>query len=219
VSSVIDHAFLCTSPGGPAAETLRAFGLTEGSPNRHPGQGTACRRFFFQNAMLELLWMDDAVEARSTATRDTRLWDRFHDPGTVCPFGIILRPAPDTHPQCPFPAWLYRPPAMPELALHVAGGTGMDEPMWCYLAGGRPPAQAPPERRQPLQHAAGFRELTGLRLVSPALAEGSTTLAMARLGIISWQPGDDYGLELEFDGGAHGERADFRPSLPLTFRW
>ena len=52
-----DHLFICTSVGAPDAERLVAFGLTEGEPNVHPGQGTACRRFFFRNAYLELLWV------------------------------------------------------------------------------------------------------------------------------------------------------------------
>jgi hypothetical protein len=28
------------------------------TPNRHRGQGTACRRFFSRNAALELLWVE-----------------------------------------------------------------------------------------------------------------------------------------------------------------
>jgi hypothetical protein len=39
----------------PEAERIAAFGLCEGPSNVHPGQGTANRRFFFRNAMLELL--------------------------------------------------------------------------------------------------------------------------------------------------------------------
>src|SRR3954468_18678174 len=91
--ATVDHVFICTAAGAPAARALREFGLVEGSPNRHPGQGTANRRFFFRNAMLELLWVEDAAEAQSEQTRDTRLWQRWSAPGPdVSPFGIILRP-------------------------------------------------------------------------------------------------------------------------------
>jgi hypothetical protein len=48
----LDHLFICTSSGAPEAERLAEFGLIEGTPNCHPGQGTANRRFFFHNAML-----------------------------------------------------------------------------------------------------------------------------------------------------------------------
>jgi hypothetical protein len=52
----LDHLFICTAPGAPEAEEFVRFGLREGPPNQHPGQGTANRRFAFANAMIELLW-------------------------------------------------------------------------------------------------------------------------------------------------------------------
>jgi hypothetical protein len=61
----IDHVLIFTSVGAPEAEPLIAFGLTEGSRNRHPGQDTANLRFFFDNAMLELLWVESRDEAQS----------------------------------------------------------------------------------------------------------------------------------------------------------
>jgi len=45
----VDHLFVCANLGAPEADSLIAFGLTEGAPNVHPGQGTANRRFFFHN--------------------------------------------------------------------------------------------------------------------------------------------------------------------------
>jgi hypothetical protein len=52
-----------TAVGGPEVELFAAFGLTEGAPNTHPGQGTACRRFFFRNAYLELVRGHDPAGA------------------------------------------------------------------------------------------------------------------------------------------------------------
>lgn len=88
----IAHLFICTAAGAPAAEKLLQFGLTEGSANVHPGQGTANRRFFFHNLMLELLWVHSATEAQSATTQPTYLWERWvaHQPQT-CPFGVCLR--------------------------------------------------------------------------------------------------------------------------------
>src|SRR5438270_5546299 len=117
MSAVLDHIFICTALGAPAADKLRQWGLTEGPPNQHPGQGTACRRFFFQNAMLELLWVENETEARSEQTRRTRLRERWSAAGReASPFGIILRPDPQS-PACLFPSWEYRPKAMPGLEL------------------------------------------------------------------------------------------------------
>jgi len=56
MTTEIDHIFICTSFGGTEASSLATLGLTEGASNAHPGQGTACRRFFFANGYLELLW-------------------------------------------------------------------------------------------------------------------------------------------------------------------
>jgi len=218
--AVVDHVFICTAAGAPAADCLRQFGLAEGSPNQHPGQGTACRRFFFRNAMLELLWVEDAAAARSEQTRRTRLWERCSETGTnASPFGIILRPPPGAAKQCPFPSWEYRPVSMPDLALHVAKETGLEEPMWCYMEAGRRPDEAPPERRQPLDHPSDLRELTGVCVVGPLLNETSLTVAMARAGVIRSQSGPEHLLELQFDGGQQEGRMDFRPSLPLIFYW
>lgn len=108
---------------------------------------------------------------------------------------------------------------MPDLKLHVAEGAGPEEPMWCYIEAGRAPADAPPERRQPLEHPSGLREITGVRIVSPFLEETSITHAMTRAGVISSKIGPEHLLELEFDSGRQGKRMDFRPELPLVFSW
>ena len=41
-----DHLFICVDSPAKEADALIEFGLTEGSANVHPGQGTANRRFF-----------------------------------------------------------------------------------------------------------------------------------------------------------------------------
>lgn len=51
----LDHFFILVDRGAAQADLLLDFGLTEGEPNSHPGQGTSNRRFCFANAMLEML--------------------------------------------------------------------------------------------------------------------------------------------------------------------
>jgi hypothetical protein len=219
-SATVDHVFICTAIGAPAGDRLRAFGITEGSPNKHPGQGTACRRFFFHNAMLELLWVEDPAEARSEQTRRTRLWERWSAAELeASPFGIILRPAAPERRVCPFASWQYRPALMPELVLDIADGAGLEEPMWCYIDALRAPVGAPPERRQPLDHPAGFRELTRVRITCPALPDACITQAMARADVIELKTGAAHLLELQFDGGSQRKQIDFRPELPLCLQW
>ena len=86
MSVELDHIFVWTGAGAPEAERLASVGLTEGPPNTHPGQGTACRRFFFRNAYIELLWICDAAEAKSAMVSPLRLWERWSGrSGAACP--------------------------------------------------------------------------------------------------------------------------------------
>lgn len=74
---VLDHLILLSATGAPEAHAIVHLGLTEGRSNTHPGQGTANRRFFFQNAFLELVWVTDEIEARGETVRRTQLWERW----------------------------------------------------------------------------------------------------------------------------------------------
>jgi hypothetical protein len=170
--------------------------------------------------MLELLWVEDPAETRGGQTRRTRLWERWSAAGLgASPFGIILRPTSAECRTCPFESWQYRPASMPDLILDIADGAGLEEPMWCYTNALRTPVGAPPERRQPLDHAAGFRELTRVRLTCPALPGACITHAMASADVIELKTGAAHMLELQFDGGGQRKRIDFRPELPLGLRW
>jgi hypothetical protein len=110
----LDHVFVCCSPGAPEADALLHLGLIEGSPNTHPGQGTANRRFFFRNAFLELLWVSEPAEARSEQTRRTKLWERWsRRTSNACPFGFVFRPQGVNAATAPFATWAYCPNYLP----------------------------------------------------------------------------------------------------------
>ena len=218
----LDHLFIWTFHGAPEAERLIAFGLTEGAPNHHSGQGTANRRFFFQNAMLELLWIENAAEAQSEGIGRVQLWERWLARGNrASPFGIGLRPTDPKRADAPFPAWEYRPPYLPDpLVIHIGADTPLSEPIWFYLAFARRPDSGPVEKRPPLDHPIGFREMTGVRLTRPAAQPLSAVgEADMRAGVISILPGKEHLIEVIFDGHRKGRHADFRPDLPLIFRW
>lgn len=218
----LDHLFVWASTGGPEADRLTAFGLTEGAPNAHPGQGTACRRFFFRNAFLELVWVCDPAEAQGEAVRPIGLWERAAGRAAgASPFGVGLRPCRPGGAEVPFPGWEYRPPYLPTpLAIHVGEGVPASEPWWFYLRFGRRPDDPGWPRPQPLGHAAGFREVTALRLAGPGLGSPS---AVARAVTGAWAvtlaESAKHRAEVVFDGGGQGRAADFRPLLPLVFRW
>ncbi len=219
----LDHLFIYTTVGAPAAEQLIQFGLTEGSANSHPGQGTANRRFFFHNLMLELLWVHDAGEAQSELTRPTYLWDRWDSLATnACPFGICLRPSGLDSGQRPFPSWDYHPLYLPPpLSIAVATNASvLTEPMLFYLAFAQRPDRYPADKAQPLIHRAGFREVTRVTLTLPGQLPLSEALqGVVDAGLISIQSGQEYWLEIGFDHQLQGQHRDFRPALPLTLSW
>jgi len=214
----LDHLFICTDHGAPEAEELVRFGLHEGPPNQHPGQGTANRRFPFLNAMIELVWVSDPAEARNASTLPTQLWERWsaRDSG-ACPFGICVRPvdlAPAQASQSPFPAWEYRPSYLPDpLVMHI-GEAGVAEPMWVYLRFMRRAAR----EQWFVEHPAGIREITALSLTTPVAFSSSVSERMISNGILSSRYGAKYALEIEFDRGWRNQSVDLRPRLPLIFR-
>ncbi len=170
----LDHMFICTEVGAPEADQFVAFGLAEGSSNVHPGQGTANRRFFFHNAMLELLWVRDEREARSPPITPTQLWERWRYRRSTgySPFGVCLRPSTRhalTEPAAlPFATWEYPPPYLPpESHIDVATGTAAREPLVFATPYGERPDAFLDEGPQPLVHPMGVVEITGLRITLP----------------------------------------------------
>jgi hypothetical protein len=216
----LDHVFVCCSAGGVEAAALARLGLTEGTANTHPGQGTASRRFFFTNAYLELVWVTDADEARGPLAAPTRLWERWSRRAAgACPFALILRPGDsDETREPPFAAWAYHPPYLsPDLAIDVAEGTPLSEPGLFHLAFARRPDQVAAQvrvHRLPLRALTRVSViLTGSQPLSPAAQ------AVERAGLVSFSRGDAPLMTLGFDGGPGTESADLRPDLPLVLRW
>jgi hypothetical protein len=223
VSFEVDHVFVSATVGAPEGDRLIELGLVEGSPNRHPGQGTANRRFFFANAMLELIWVEDSAEAQSEAepARRLHLWERWAGrDGAACPFGVCLRPTSGTAEVAPFPSWEYRPSYSP-VGLPVANNSTVDaEPLVFYIPMHRRMDTAPADQRPPYQHVLPIRELTSVRIFAPSAAAPSLPmLAAQRTGAFSFQHAAQPLLELGFDGERQGRRADLRPVLPLILLW
>lgn len=218
----LDHVFICTSVEAPEAGMLAESGLTEGPGNTHPGQGTANRRFFFQNAMLELLWVENEAESKSALTRPTRLWERWIGRGQgSCPFGVCLRPATGS-PIPPFPAWQYKPKYLPE-PLHIDVATNSDiltEPMLFSLPfAKRRDADATAETESSI-HPIGFRKITRLEIITPYGSDSSPELkAMVQGRFIHLGSGAEYAMKIGFDEERMLRMEDFRPHLPLVFQW
>lgn len=215
----IDHLFIRASAGAPEAELLRSLGLSEGSGNRHPGQGTANRRFFFHDAFLELLWIADADEVGNAQTGPTLLAERLAGGGPACPFGVCFRPDGDDT-AAPFPCWDYAPPYLPPgMRIAIGADVPASEPMWFFLPEGVAPTFYPEGRRQPLDHAAGVNAITSVTLTLPSPARSAPAQAAGACAQLTLVQGDAYLMEICFDHGAQGQVRDCRPTLPLVLRY
>jgi Glyoxalase-like domain len=217
VNAQLDHVFICCSPGAHEADALRALGLKEGSSNTHPGQGTACRRFFFSNAYLELLWVCDETEARSADVAPTRLWKRWAGRNRgICPYALVLRPGTGAEGPPPF-AWLsYRPRYLPDgLSIDVALETPLEGPEFFYLGFLRAAGAA---SHQPTTHELPCGKLTGVTVYRPPAGHSTIAAALETAGIATFRDADEYLLELRFDDAIRGT-SDVRPTLPLVLKW
>ena len=212
----LDHVFVCTAPGAPEAEEFVRFGLREGVPNQHLGQGTSNRRFAFANAMFELVWVNDAEEAQNECSRRTQLWERWSGrEDKASPFGICVRPVDSHNTEPPFPAWQYRPSYLPDpLVMHL-GEAGVEEPMWVYLGFMR---RFDREQRF-VEHPIGLCEITKLTLTTPLPLRSTASQSIVENGILSSQNGPKSLLEIEFDDSVRKEIVDFRPHLPVVFQF
>jgi hypothetical protein len=212
----LDHLFVCSAVGAPEAKRLIELGFREGSPNQHPGQGTANRRFEFANAMLELLWVSDPKEVQSPSVRRTSLWERWSGrQGPASPFGICLRPVDSQESVLPYPGWDYHPSYLEDsLSIHI-GDAGIEEPLWDYLG-----FMFRLDREQQFrEHPNDVREVTGLTLITPAPLTSPTSQRVIELGILSTRTGTESLLEVEFDNHRQHQRADLRPHLPLIMEF
>src|SRR5260370_6874092 len=209
----LDPGVICVARGAPEAEQLVEFGLYEGAPNVHPGEGTANRRFFFQNAMLELLWVEEAMGARSSKTAPRLVWEGWSSRQSgACPFGIIARPANTGMTTVPFPALEYRPEWLaPDSKIYLAP-TGVEEPMWLFM----PFLHRLNHEQHFVAHPNGGHEITKLTLTTPVTLQSSAAHALVENAVLSIRDGPEYLLTIELDNNLRQVVRDFRPHLPVV---
>jgi len=216
----VDHLFICTDKNAVAGDLLVKSGFSEGSSNTHSGQGTANRRFFFQNLMLELLWAANLDEIASPKTRPLRLYEQcvVRSPAT-CPFGLVLRPTFETGEEAPFPTWNYCPDYLPKpLRMQVGSDTLLSEPNVLYFGFARGRGISPTE--ETTNHKLGVSRVTRFEIHIDQAEEFSEVVqAVNKMGNLKIAKGNQHLLVLEFDNQAQGLRINYLPHLPLEIRY
>lgn len=167
----LDHVFVFVEREAvDSAARLEEAGLVPTFRRRHDGQGTAALCYAFDNAYLELLWVEDSSLLSRATFRRTRLWERSRwRSDDNCPFGVCVR----ADEPLPFPCWLWQPPYLPPgLFLEVAKVVSDPEvPFLFRFPGTLRPDHWPEEAAGERQRAAGLAEITGLTLAALPTAE------------------------------------------------
>ena len=229
-----DHIFIWVSPGAPEAATLQKLGLyTDGKVHKHVGQGTSSKVFSFENAYLELIWIDEPEVARRKGQEmGTDLLARAAWKQTgASPFGIGLHYRAAGSRVLPFATKKYWAEWMkPDTFILIAeSSANLKEPFLFvvpdYLA--VPSAEqlkvfldSQPDYRKNFTHALGVRRLTAVKITSNQMRKLSeTTSILAKNGVMAVKRGKSSQAELTFDGGSQGKVLDVRPTLPLILKY
>lgn len=217
----VDHIYICTDYKAPVGDLLKEFGLIEGTSNIHPGQGTANRRFFFHNFMLELLWIENLKEVKSDLTKPMRLFERCSKKDkNISPFGIGFRPTTEKDEKALFPVWDYHPIYLPDfLKIQVADSTPLSEPMFFYLSFAGRQDKYPLEKLENMKHKLPLKEVTEVKMhinKKENFSEAAEIINKTN-SLILIKDNENY-LELTFDNHIL-KKKDFRPNIPLIIRW
>lgn len=211
----LDHVFILVKPKAQVADALLELGWQEGAGNIHPGQGTANRRFYFANGMVEFLWVRDADEANSGPGRDLRFPVRSQDP-QASPFGAIF--VPHHQPvgsEMPFPGWHYQPDYFPApKGFHVgANSENLLEPLFFYFPFHNPGVPRPQPKRN-------SERMTKVAISTPSTdTQGELALVSECDRLSVQQSASEHLMEITLDDHALGRSQDFRPAMPLILHW
>ena len=210
----LDHFFILVEPEAKVADLLLSLGMEEGKPNKHEGQGTSNRRFYFSNGMLEFLWVHDEEEAVNGPGRDLLFPERAKTP-TASPFGVILHRKDNASLAMPFEGWKYQPDYFnPPWAFHVgSNSSNLLEPLCFYV-----PFMEPKSSDHEIEEGV-FKVISKVQIYTPADPLSDVLVIADTADRLSIDHGNEHLMEVTFDSHNGGFSKDFRPDIPLIVKW
>jgi hypothetical protein len=220
----IDHICIYLPDGARGTSVLEEVGIH--SPARaikRAEQGTVSRLIVFENAYLELIWIEDENAAKQHAAQTgidmlaRSCWRQTR----ASPFGISLRRSGTAKPMSDS-RQDWDEGMRPEIFINFATDNlaCLVEPM-CFLI---PDSLALTSwldckahvHQQLLSHPLGTRHLTSVKIAIDSYQELSDAVSLiSRQGEIAIERGSPSLLELTFDSGVKGKVLDLRPALPI----
>ncbi|MBL1419848.1 MAG: hypothetical protein COC24_004990 [Alphaproteobacteria bacterium] len=214
----IDHIFMGSETPDEHVKILVDFGLTEGESNSHPQQGTAVRRFFFENSYFEFLYISNLSDIKSPTTRPAQYFERITaNDNQTSPFAICFRPGGNSLDFSNYKSWIYRPKFLPHPFKMDIYGHKLSDPMLCYMGF---VSDESFKKRIPQRHQIGFKDITLLRILSPyADLDSKLKQDLNKSELVKFKHNATHTIELTFDDAKQNKTHDFRPQLPIIFKW
>jgi hypothetical protein len=224
-----DHVWIVVARDAPERAALEKAGLKI-SPdvNRHDGQGTASITADFQNSYIELIWPDPTVSVAPGAERGVEKFKNRMNWRTSgwCPIGIGLHRVGTATP-LPFPTWTIAPDWMPKgTAIEILTSRDdtkspsffIEPDVLAVKERGKTDKNDPKSRS--LQHGIGVKRITEIRLVKPKGYQPVAAFAyLEKARIFQSSEGNEWVVEITFDGGQKSQTKDLRPDLPLVIHY
>lgn len=206
----LHHIFILVEPNADIADLLVSIGMVEATPNSHPGQGSANRRFFYSNGALEFLYVRDELEANNGPGSKMQLPRRASVGNS--PFGVILSRKDNLNTKIPFEGWEYKPEYFESWSFHVGENTLL-EPLCIYM-----PFVEPGTLNKKTENSE-FKRITQVSIHTPLTEFSSVVNAVNSADTIQIVKGNQHLMEIVFDNHQKHEKRDFRPELPLIVYW
>lgn len=227
----VDHLQIYTGGGLPDIFALSELGLNNASAIvRRETQGTASALFFFENAYLEVIAIEDEDVFRQYSARarmNLPVRSQWQRTG-ASPFGVGLRPKAyhQSHSDLMGDSALWTQWGYRETTINFSSRNleAVQEPI-CFTI----PHQialtnwldhSNADHQQLLTHPLGIRRLTGIKIEVNTLHRLSDAVSLLQdNGIITIERGPSPLLELTFDGNARDRVVDARPFLPIQLKY
>lgn len=222
----VDHIFVHIK-GAASASILQELGLNcSNHLVRRVEQGTASKIIFFENAYLELIWIEDERAAKKQAVRTgINTLARVHWQHTgASPFGIGLRGKADTVELIPQPYWAEWMRSDMFISFAADNLASVEEPI-CFVIPDFIALTTWLDRcceahQQLISHPLGVRKLTGVKVIISTNKQLTNAVSLLCLhGVVAIERGTPLLLELTFDGGTRGKILDAQPVLPIVLKY
>ncbi|MGL5083679.1 MAG: VOC family protein [Microcoleaceae cyanobacterium] len=221
----LDHLFIWVASDAPEKTTLIESGFQfDEELIVHHGQGTASITFSFENAYIELIWVNDEDEAAKfgqAINTDLLARARWHSTG-ACPFGIALRRKDKVRAALPFAVRPFHAEWMRanDTILFAEGASDLGTPLIFVI----PPemdwaaaVEGDANLRDSICHPIGSRQLT---LTQATIT--STIFDIGALGALTnalqFEVGSAPLVSLTLDDGRQRQAMSFEPALPLKIQ-